>query len=75
MEYNANIKQAELIQILEKLGTKYTEAVNTLYDLGLDSLQIYDLVNDHEIAADDDRFKDPLFWIYLGRDLDNLNTY
>ena len=75
MEYNANIKQTELIQILEKLGTKYTEAVNTLYDLGLDSLQIYDLVNDHEIVADDDRFKDPLFWIYLGRDLDNLNTY
>ena len=75
MEYNANIKQSELIQILEKLGTKYTEAVNTLFDLGLDSLQIYDLVNDHEIVADDDRFKDPLFWIYLGRDLDNLNTY
>ena len=75
MEYNANIKQAELIQILEKLGTNYTEAVNTLFDLGLDSLQIYDLVNDHEIVADDDRFKDPLFWIYLGRDLDNLNTY
>ena len=75
MEYNANIKQSELIQILEKLGTKYTEAVNSLFDLGLDSLQIYDLVNDHEIVADDDRFKDPLFWIYLGRDLDNLNTY
>ena len=75
MEYNANIKQSELIQILEKLGTKYTEAVSTLFDLGLDSLQIYDLVNDHEIVADDDRFKDPLFWIYLGRDLDNLNTY
>ena len=75
MEYNANIKQAELIQILEKLGTKYTEAVNTLFDLELDSLQIYDLVNDHEIKADDNRFDDPLFWIYLGRDLDNLNTY
>ena len=69
-EFGQGPKRNNGERLMDLFARDYYDALEHCKQLGLDTLEVYDIYCESSAAADDDRFSDPIFWIYLARELD-----
>ena len=69
-EFGQGPKKNNGQRLIDLFGRDYYDAVEHCRQLGLEALEVYDIYCESDAAADDDRFSDPIFWLYLAKDLD-----
>ena len=69
-EFGQGPKRNNGQRLMDLFARDYDDALEHCRQLGLDTLEVYDIYCESEAVSDDDRFNHPLFWIYLARELD-----
>ena len=69
-EFGGYFKKNNGARLMDLFAKDYYDALEHCRQLGLDALQIHEIWDGCRTEADDGRFDDPAFWIFLTRDLD-----
>ena len=69
-EFGQGPKKTNGERLMDLFARDYYDALEHCRQLGLDTLEVYDIYQATDVESDDDRFSDPIFWIYLARELD-----